>query len=328
MNELEIAFAHPVTRGIVMGVVALLALAPLVIFCLSKAKQLDASLQRELYRRYYSWLVLAPLIVVPVLLGRLWTIAAIVLLSLACYREFARTTGLFRHRMMSFVVVLGILATGFAVADHWYALFVALPSLTISILVVAALLADQPKGYLQRVALSVFGFLLFGVCLGHLAYFANDTLARPILLLILLAVELNDVFAFVVGKTVGKRKLAPNTSPNKTIVGAVGAAVLTTALFGTIAHFIFEGTPIDQPLHLASLGFLVAAAGQFGDLVLSSIKRDLGIKDMAALIPGHGGLLDRFDSLLLVAPALFHYVGYFIGVGLDQPVRVFSGAGG
>lgn len=69
----------------------------------------------------------------------------------------------------------------------------------------------------------------------------------------------------------------------------------------------------------------ICVGGQLGDLMLSSIKRDLGIKDMGTLIPGHGGLLDRFDSLLLVAPAVFHYVRYFIGIGLDQPARILSG---
>ena len=324
----EAAFGHPITQGIVIGAASLLVLTPIIITCLRAAGKVDDRLRGELYRRYLSWLVLAPLIVAPILLGRLWTVGAVVLLSLLCYREYARTTGLFRHRLMSFVVVLGILAVGFAVADHWYGLFVALPSLTISVLVVTALFADRPDGYIQRVALSVLAFLLFGVCFGHLAFFANDRLSRPILLLILLCVELNDVFAYIVGKAAGKRKLAPNTSPNKTIAGSVGAAVFTTALFGTLAHFVFEGTVIDHPLHLAMLGLLLSAAGQFGDLVLSSIKRDLGIKDMAATIPGHGGLLDRFDSLLLVAPALFHYIGYFLGVGLDQPMRVFSGANG
>ena len=73
------------------------------------------------------------------------------------------------------------------------------------------------------------------------------------------------------------------------------------------------------------MGFLLSFAGQCGDLVLSSIKRDLSIKDMGAAIPGHGGLLDRFDSLLLAAPALFHYINYFVGVAIDQPARVFTG---
>ncbi|MAE62853.1 MAG: phosphatidate cytidylyltransferase [Phycisphaeraceae bacterium] len=326
-SGLAVAFDHVVTRGIVIGVATLLVLTPIIIAILKVARRIDEPLQGELYRRYVSWLVLAPLMLGPIVLGRLWTIGAVVLLSLLCYREFARTTGLFRHRLLSGVVVLGLLAIGFAVADHWYAFFVALPSLTICLLVVAGLVADQPSGYIQRVALSVFSLLLFGVCLGHLAYFANDRLFRPLMLLILLSVELNDVFAFVVGKSIGRRRFAPNTSPNKTLAGALGAAILTTVLFATLAHFVFAGTVMDGPVHLVTMGLLLSVCGQFGDLVLSSIKRDLGIKDMAATIPGHGGLLDRFDSLLLVAPVLFHYIGYVRGIGLDQPERIFSGNG-
>jgi phosphatidate cytidylyltransferase len=70
---------------------------------------------------------------------------------------------------------------------------------------------------------------------------------------------------------------------------------------------------------------LLSLTGQWGDLVMSSIKRDLGVKDLAATIPGHGGLLDRFDSLLFVGPALFHYISFFQGVASDQTVRIFSG---
>ena len=80
-------------------------------------------------------------------------------------------------------------------------------------------------------------------------------------------------------------------------------------------------------LHLVMLGALLSVLGQCGDLVVSSIKRDLGIKDMSSVIPGHGGLLDRFDSLLLVAPVIFHYINYFKtdGIGGDQAVRILSG---
>ena len=78
-------------------------------------------------------------------------------------------------------------------------------------------------------------------------------------------------------------------------------------------------------LPLLGLGLVVSLSGQFGDLMLSSIKRDLGVKDIGQVLPGHGGLLDRFDSLLLAAPAYFHYVGYFRGFGLDQPVRILTG---
>src|SRR6202000_1817608 len=100
------------------------------------------------------------------------------------------------------------------------------------------LLADQPKGYIQRVALGVFAFLLFGVCLGHFAYFANDHAGQAYQLAILLCVELNDVFAYCTGKLFGRRKLAPNTSPNKTIGGAIRGALLTTALFAVLVALI------------------------------------------------------------------------------------------
>lgn len=99
--------------------------------------------------------------------------------------------------------------------------------LTASAIVIFALFADEPKGYIQRVALGLLAFMLFGDCLGHFSYFANDRLGPPIQLAILLCVELNDVFAYCTGKMFGRRKLAPQTSPNKTIGGALGALILT-----------------------------------------------------------------------------------------------------
>lgn len=317
------AFDHPATIGITALLAALLAMAPLIILALDRLGRLTPTLRGELYARYLSWLVLVPLIVLPILLGRLWTIGALGLLSVFAYREFARATGFFRHRALSATVVLGIGLMVFAAADHWYGFFVALPSLVVSLIVIVAVFADEPKGYLQRVALAIFAFALFGVCLGHVGYLANDQNYRPLLLLILLCVELNDVFAFCCGKLVGRQKLAPRTSPGKTWGGAIGAFVLTTVLFAAIGASVFAGTALAAPVHLVTMGALLSFTGQLGDLVISSVKRDLGVKDMAATIPGHGGLLDRFDSLLFVGPALFHYVGYFIGIGLDQPARIF-----
>lgn len=316
---------HPVAFWITAGIVAALALTPLIFLVLGKAGKLDPKLHDDLWTRYKSWLFLAPLMVLPLLVNRFTAIGGVGILSILCYREFARATGLFRHRSISAVVALGIFLVTFAAADHWYGFFVALSSLVISALVIVALFEDQPKGYIQRVALGVFAFSLFGVCLGHFGYFANDRRGQAFLLSILLCVELNDVFAYCTGKLFGRRKLAPQTSPNKTIGGALGAAVLTTSLFATLIHCIVPGTAVDQPRHLIALGLLLSVTGQWGDLVMSSIKRDLGIKDLGTTIPGHGGLLDRFDSLIFVGPAMFHYFGYFLGVGLDQPVRVLTG---
>jgi phosphatidate cytidylyltransferase len=319
------AFDHPVTLWVTLGLVALLLLTPAVIWLLVRLGRVDAKLRSELMQRYRSWLVLTPLILVPILLGAAWTILGVGALSLLCYREYARATGLFREKVISLVVVLGILMVTFTELDHWYRLFVALVPFTMGVIAMVAILRDEPQGYIQRVALGVFGFSLFGSCLGHLGYLATDANYRALLILVFLSVELNDVFAFLVGKTLGKRKLAPNTSPKKTIAGAVGALVLTTLLVIVVGSFVFQGTVLASPVHLAILGVLLSVLGQFGDLMLSSIKRDLGIKDMAATIPGHGGLLDRFDSVIFVAPAMFHYINYFVGVGANQTPRILTG---
>jgi len=305
---------HPVTLWVLVAIAALLAITPALFFALEKAGKLSPSLRTDLWTRYKSWLVLAPLMVIPPAIGGLTAILAVAVLGAMCYREFARATGLFRQRLVSTLVAIGGVLVTVAIADRWLNFFYALTSLMVSAIVIFALFEDQPRGYIQRVALGVLAYMLFGVSLGHFSYLANDRLGPPLQLAILLCVELNDVFAYASGKTFGRRKLAPNTSPNKTIGGAIGALVLTTALFATIAHFIFAGTVLDQPVHLLAMGALLSLTGMWGDLVMSSIKRDLGVKDLAATIPGHGGLLDRFDSLLFVGPALFHYVNYFLGV--------------
>jgi phosphatidate cytidylyltransferase len=319
------AFDHMVTQWIAIGCVSLLALAAAVILVLSATGAIAPALKRELWLRTASWAVIMPLLLLPVLAGAAWTILATTVLALLCYSEYARVTGLFRERIVSLFVVLGILFEAFAALDHWYGFFVAITPLAVGLIAICSIPADRPSGYIQRVGLAVFAFLLFGTALGHLAYMANDWNYRPLLLLILLAVGLNDVFTFCVGKTLGGPKLLPHTSPNKTISGAVGALVLTTIVVTLLSGPIFVGTRLEDPLLRIGLGVIVSVFGQLGDLMLSSIKRVLGIKDIGAVIPGHGGILDRANSLLLVAPAVFHYVGYFRGFGLDQPARIMTG---
>ena len=319
------AFGHPVTLGITVAVASIAVITPMAILGLERAGKTTPELRQDLWSRYFSWLILIPLITGPILLGAAWTIAAVAAMSLLCYREFARATGLFREKTVSLVVVVGIVAVMLAALDHWYELFVALFPLTLGAIAACAILRDDPRGYIQRVGLGFLGFSFFGACMGHLAYFANDPSFRPMILLLIFCVQLNDVFAYIIGKTLGRHKLAPNTSPRKTVEGSVGALVLTTLVTVLLGHLAFRGTPIDTPLRLVVLGVLLSATGQLGDLTLSSIKRDLGIKDMGVALPGHGGVLDRFNSVLLAAPTVFHFVGYYIGVGLASETRIFTG---
>ena len=318
------AFDHPVTCWVIAALVITLALTPLVIRLLATTGRISDAHRTELWLRWRSWLIMTPLLVGPILLGAAWTILGVGLLSLFCYREYARATGLFREKAISLMIVVGIALVTFATFDNWYRLFMALTPLTIVMILTVALFADRPQGYIQRTALGVLGFVLFGHGLGHLGHLANDNNYRPLILMVLVAAEMNDIFAYLTGKTLGHIPLCPHTSPKKTVAGSLGGLVLTTILVMSLGQSVFRGTQLASWHHLLTLGILISVVGQLGDLMFSSIKRDLGIKDFDVTIPGHGGLLDRFDSIVPIAAVVFHYVNYFETVGSGQPVRIWT----
>lgn len=311
--DLSHALDHPVFVGAAVGLVVVLSLSILLIRLLYRARWIDRTLYEELVLRWRSWWWLFGLMLVPLLLGAGWVILAVTVLSLLCYREYARVTGLFREKATSLVVVLGIVLVGFACLDHYDRLFFACAALTCGMIAIVTIPQDRPRGYIQRVALGVLGFVLLGYSLGYLGYLANAREFRPILALILVAVELNDVFVYCLSKAIGGPQLLPATSPGKTMAGAAGALILTTGLVTGLGHVVFRDTPVDRLDRLLMLGVLISVLGQLGDLMLSSIKRDVAVKETGAAIPGHGGLLDRFDSLVLVPPAVYHLLSLWLG---------------
>jgi len=326
------AFDHPVVAWTVVAVVVALTIAGTAIQVLRRRISDDS--YRELYLRWRSWMVISVLILVPTLLGAAWTMAAVALLSLACYYEYARAVGLLQEKITNGVVAFGVLLVTFAVVDHYDRLFFASGPLIVVLIAVATIPTDRPQGYIRRVGLAAFGFLMFGLSLGYVGNFANvadlgnGVDYRPVVVMIFVGVALNDVFAYCVGKSVGGPKLLPNTSPGKTVAGSVGALVLTTSLIAFMGHHVFRGTPVDTWPVLLTLGVGISGLGQLGDLVVSSIKRDAGIKDIGQVIPGHGGFLDRFDSLILLAPAVFHYLSLKLGpLAAEEPARIISGGG-
>jgi phosphatidate cytidylyltransferase len=145
----------------------------------------------------------------------------------------------------------------------------------------------------------------------HLGLLANTANALGYLLFLVFAVEVNDVAAFTFGRVFGKRKLRAQISPNKTLAGSVGALAVSL-LMPWLLWFSF---PHFSPALLILTGLVVGIGGQLGDLVISYIKRDIGIKDMGTTIRGHGGILDRIDSMIFVAPIFFHMVRWFSGTG-------------
>lgn len=325
--SLERALVQPFTLWTLVALGGVLAAAGALIWGLKLAGKLRAEQFQELRSRYFSWIWLTVILLTPLLVGAAWVMLAVCLLSLFCYQEFARATGLFREKTISVFVVLGILTVTFANLDNYTRLFFAAGMCTTGFITIATIYQDRPKGYIQRTALGVLGFALLGYSFGYLGLMANNPQFRPLLLLIVIGTELNDVCAYCVGRTLGGPKLLPNTSPGKTIAGSVGALVLTTLLVAGLGHWVFAGTRVDEIHWLLILGLGVSVLGQFGDLLLSSIKRDLGLKDMGTILPGHGGLLDRFDSLVLVPPAAYHFLSLLLGPlnTLDQAERILTG---
>jgi len=318
------AFDEP---GVVLILVLLglgLTICPLVILGLDRAGRLSPELKNDLWQRYYSWLAMIPAIAMPIVLGAFWTILAVCVLSLFCFREFARATGFFREKLMNVLVVLGIIALSLASVDHWYRLFMALTPIVIVVIAAVSTSLDRPKGYIQRVGMASLSFLFFGTCLGHIGYMANDEYYRSLLLLLVFSVQMNDIFGYIVGKSLGGPKLAPQTSPNKTISGSLGAIVLTTLLVFGISGLIFRDGPMSNSGLRLVLGLLISIAGQLGDLTVAAIKRDAGVEDTGTWIPGQGGVLDRANSLLLSAPAMFHYLSYFLVINADDAIRTFT----
>ncbi len=286
--------------------VLLVAFAAYLIL-ISAIKGHDWEQRRNLLRNYLAWFVIIPILLVPLLAGPAAWIWLVLVLSLICLREFGCATGLWRDRYFMWVAAGCIAGIFYPVIVHWYLLFVVMPIYTTLILLTVPLARDAFEHMIQRTCLSVLAVVYFGWCLAHLAYLIHIENGIGHVLFLLLLVELNDICAFSIGKALGKHQLSPRLSPNKTVEGTVGA------LIGVIGFaFLFRyAVPEYSSFHLVVIAALISITGTLGDLTISFIKRDLGIKDMGRVIPGHGGILDRLDSLIFVSPVFFHFTVYF-----------------
>jgi phosphatidate cytidylyltransferase len=275
------------------------------------------------WQAYLGWLILAPLGLGAIFLGRETTIVFLTVIAIFGFKEFARATGLYADWYMTGAVYLGIIATGVTcLVTHpdltgpgWYGLFIVLPVYVVAGLFVIPIVRNRTQGQLQAIGLAIVGFVYLGWMFGHLAFLANATHAYSYLLYLLFAVELNDIACYVTGKLFGRHPLRSNISPKKTWEGSLGGLVMSLALpwalWWTFPHF--------EPRDLIAIGLIIGIGGQLGDLAISVIKRDVGVKDLGATIPGHGGILDRIDSLIFVAPLFFHYVRYVHDLYVGPP---------
>ncbi len=268
----------------------------------------------ELGLRIRSWWVMATVFLAVVLVSQT---GALVLWAVVCFwalREFfSLVPGRWEDRSALLLAYLAIPVQFLWIGTGWYGMFIIFIPVYLFLMVPFALiLTGEPKGFTASASRIHWGLMTFVFGLSHAA-FLLELPERPgfaagprgLLLYLVLLGQLNDVLQYVTGKTLGRHRITPVISPKKTWEGFLGGVLLTTPL-AVLLRFL---TPL-SPLQAAGAGLLISVFGFVGDVVVSAVKRDVGVKDSSSAIPGHGGVLDRIDSLCYAAPLFFHYVRY------------------
>ena len=274
----------------------------------------------ELVLRVRSWWWMVGLIVLALALGRT---AAIVFFGFVSYLTVKEYLSIVPTRQVDRTVLLWVYAAVpiqyWLIWMEWYGIFtIFVPVYMFVLIPTSMVLRGQTEHFLKAVGTLHWGLMLGVYSLGHVAYLlvlppheagAPGSIAAGASLVIALLVltEANDVFQYIWGKSCGRSKIVPKVSPGKTWEGFLGGLGSTMLLALVLLPFL---TPHSGFLALGC-GILVAVAGFFGDVTESALKRDLGLKDSSSLIPGHGGILDRVDSLIFTAPLFFHYTRFF-----------------
>ncbi|PSH69060.1 phosphatidate cytidylyltransferase [Phyllobacterium brassicacearum] len=307
------------TIWLFLGLLAVLTVASTIATVLNwkstrKGDALPSTLV-NLNSRIKAWWIMVAAISIAFLFGKGGVILLFAFVSFAALREYVTLTHTRRgdHWILLGMFLVIIPVQYYLLWIDWYGLFaifvpvycfLAMPALT-------AISGDTAR-FLERVSEQQWGIMLSVYCISHVP--ALLTLAIPgfagkglLLIAFLIAtVQGSDVLQYVFGKLFGKHKVAPKISPSKTWEGLIGG-IISASLLGAVLFWLTPFTPLQAGLMAA----LSCVMGFFGGLVASAIKRDRGVKDWGHMIEGHGGMLDRADSLVFAAPIFFHMVRYF-----------------
>jgi phosphatidate cytidylyltransferase len=299
-------------------ILAILVLATGAVWLLKKLKPQND--WNELTGRINSWWIMAGVFFGALAVNRNISLIFFGFLSFWALKEYV--TILKTRRADHWALLMAFLAIPlqfYWVYIGWYGMFlIFIPVYLFLFLPIVLMLTQETSGFLESSAKIQWGMIAFVYGLSHLGFLLmlpkiNHHMAngQSLLLFLVIVTEMNDVFQYLWGKTFGKHKILPKVSPKKTWEGFIGG-VLTTVFFSIVLKFL---TPFDTKQVMA-ISLILAVVGFCGDVVMSAIKRDVGIKDFSAVIPGHGGMLDRVDSLCYTAPVFFHIVAYFYFQGI------------
>ncbi|TCT22199.1 phosphatidate cytidylyltransferase [Thiobaca trueperi] len=299
------------------GVVALLILGSLAGRILDRrvTEESGRAVVINLNARVRAWWVMVAVFVLALATGGIGSVVLFGLLSFVALRELITLTPTRRadHRTLFWAFFVFVPVQYGLVYSEWYGLFaIFIPVYAFLFVPVRSALAGDTQDFLARTAKIQWGLMLAVYCVSHapallmlqIPGYAGE--GAKLLLYLVIVVQLSDVLQYVFGKTLGRHRIVPQVSPNKTwegFLGGVGAATLIGAGLWWVTPF--------SPWAAVGIALLINLAGFAGGLCLSAIKRDLGVKDFGTLIEGHGGVMDRIDSLCFAAPLFFHVVRYF-----------------
>lgn len=312
MNDPELLY-------LVGGLLVLLLASTAITHVMAKRRG-PTPLIENLRQRVNAWWWMVAVFCVSLALGRTGVFAFYLILSFLALREFVSLSPTPRgdHRTLMGVFFL-ILPLHYLFAwAPWYGMYLIwIPVYAFVFIPVRSAIAGDTDRFLERSARLQWGVLTCVYFLSHLPMLLYLPIAgyegqnAKLLFFAVLITQMSDVLQYVFGKLFGKRAVAPTVSPGKTVEGLVfgGAAAV---LLGTS---LWWATPFSPPA-AAAMSALLVMAGFLGGLVMSAVKRSLGTKDWGRGIPGHGGVLDRLDSLLFAAPMFFHLTGYYFGTNM------------
>ena len=297
-----------------LGVLGVLVVATAAGFFMTRSKGPSATVS-NFNARTAAWWVMVAAIAVAFALGKAGVILLFAALSAVALYEFLILTANRRSDWLSvaaaFVIVLPI--QYYLLWTDWYGMFsVFIPVYAFLLLPVFAVLRGETSAFLGRIAELQWGVMIAVFCLSHVPAFMVIAIpgyeARNILLIayLLIVVQSSDVMQYVWGKLLGRHKIAPSLSPSKTIEGFAGG-VASATLLGALLWWITPFTILQS----ATIALVINLMGFLGGLVMSAIKRDRGVKDWGYIVKGHGGVLDRLDSVVFSAPVFFHIVRYW-----------------
>jgi len=299
------------------GVLCLLVVLTIVGSALKRSHNLNVSRVTidNFNAQIAAWWKMCVVQALSLVFGRIGSLVLFGILSFLAMREYLTLVPTRRgdHRTLfwSFFVIMPLqyCVLGF----HWYVLLaIMIPILACVFIPTSIAVAGDTAHFVERAGKIQFGLMVCGYCLSHAAALLQLKIpgfgghSARLLLYLGLVVQMNDLLQYVWGKLIGKHKIAWRVSPDKTWEGFLGGMVSATAL-GTL---LWWATPF-TPLQSAGLSFLICILGFAGGVVMSAIKRDIGIKDFGGVIERRGGILDRIDSLCFAAPIFFHVVRYY-----------------